>query len=223
MTGQISEITLEPANQEEIDNTIKVMGGEDWKLWMDALQQAGVLAENAMTVAYSYVGPELTFPIYRAGTIGKAKEDLENTAATITKSGVNAYVSINKGLVTQASSAIPVVPLYFSLLFKVMKAKGTHEGCIEQIQRLFAERLYTGLTIKTDDENRIRIDDLEMDDEVQTEVAKLWSEVTTENLEELSDVVGYRKDFKKLFGFDIEGIDYTADVDVDVKIASIED
>src|SRR5690554_7517643 len=183
-TGAVSDISIDPIDSDEdIANTIAVMGGEDWKFWIEELSKAGVLADNAKTVAYSYIGPELTYPIYRNGTIGKAKDDLEATVPVINDilSGVNgkAYVSVNKALVTQSSSAIPVVPLYISLLYKVMKEKGIHEGTIEQMQRLFAERLYTADgQIPVDDKGRIRVDDLEMRQDVQEEVAKLWKEAT---------------------------------------------
>lgn len=227
-TGSVTDISINPIeNQEDIDNTVAVMGGEDWKFWMEDLKEAGVLAEGVKTVAYSYIGPELTFPIYRNGTIGQAKNDLEATVETINEMlkdihGVS-YVSVNKALVTQSSSAIPVVPLYISLLYKVMKAKGTHEGTIEQMQRLFADRLYTeNGEVLLDEKGRIRIDDLEMDADVQAEVAKYWDLVTTENLEEISDIEGYRKDFFNLFGFNIDGIDYEKDSNENVKIPSIE-
>ena len=227
-TGSVTDISINPIeNQEDIDNTVAVMGGEDWKFWMEGLKEAGVLAEGVKTVAYSYIGPELTFPIYRNGTIGQAKNDLEATVETINEMlkdihGVS-YVSVNKALVTQSSSAIPVVPLYISLLYKVMKAKGTHEGTIEQMQRLFADRLYTeNGEVLLDEKGRIRIDDLEMDADVQAEVAKYWDLVTTENLEEISDIEGYRKDFFNLFGFNINGIDYEKDANENVKIPSIE-
>jgi enoyl-[acyl-carrier protein] reductase/trans-2-enoyl-CoA reductase (NAD+) len=224
MQGKVSTVSLEPATEEEIANTTKVMGGEDWMMWMEALLDAGVLADSAKTVSYSYVGPALTFPIYRAGTIGKAKEDMEKTVtaldALLSPIHGKAYVSVNKGLVTQASSAIPVVPLYFSLLFKVMKAHGTDEGCIEQIWRLFTDRLYQD-TVPTDEEGRIRIDDYELEPAVQEEVAKLWQEVTTDNLAALSDIESYRHDFYKLFGFGFDSINYDEDVDADVGIGSI--
>ncbi len=213
----VNDITIEPASEQEILDTAAVMGGEDWQWWIDALAEAGVLAPNAQTVAYSYIGPELTFPIYRNGTIGKAKEHLESTAKVLhgrlSKTGGAAYVSVNKALVTQASSAIPVVPLYISLLYKVMKEKGLHEGCIEQIQRLFAERLYNNADVQLDSGGRIRIDDWEMQPEIQTAVAKLWPTVTTENLKSISDFEGYQKEFLKLFGFGLPGVDYEAESD----------
>lgn len=224
-TGKVSEISIEPCNQEDIENTVKVMGGEDWALWMKDLQDAGVLAPNAMTVAYSYIGPELTEAVYRKGTIGRAKDHLEATAFEITEQlkdiGGKAYVSVNKALVTQASSAIPVIPLYISLLYKIMKQEGVHEGCIEQIQRLFSERLYLGEGIPTDDKGRIRIDDLEMRQDIQDKVAELWKEATTESLPSIGDLEGYRKDFYHLFGFDLEGVDYKADTDEMVQVPSI--
>ena len=226
-TGAVTDISIQPVdNDEDIQNTIAVMGGEDWKFWMEDLKNAGVLAEGVKTVAYSYIGPELTFPIYRNGTIGQAKNDLEATVPVLNNllsdlNGVS-YVSVNKALVTQSSSAIPVVPLYISLLFKVMKEKGTHEGTIEQMERLFSERLYTtdGI-VPLDEAGRIRIDDLEMAPDVQAEVAKYWNEVTTENLAEISDIEGYRKDFFNLFGFEVEGIDYEKDTNENVQVPSI--
>jgi enoyl-[acyl-carrier protein] reductase/trans-2-enoyl-CoA reductase (NAD+) len=191
------------------------MGGEDWAMWIEALSEAGVLAPGALTVAYSYIGPDLTWAIYRNGTIGRAKEDLEATAQRLTEklalTGGRAWVSINKALVTQASSAIPVVPLYISLLYKVMKAHGLHEGCIEQIQRLFAERLANGAAPQPDEAGRLRLDDWEMREDIQKEVAALWPQVTTENLPTLSDIAGYRAEFLRLFGFGLEGVDYGAE------------
>ncbi|MEM6884504.1 MAG: enoyl-ACP reductase FabV [Verrucomicrobiota bacterium] len=215
--GEVTDITIEPASEQEAADTVEVMGGEDWKWWIEALEAGGVLAEGATTVAYSYIGPELTFPIYREGTIGKAKEDLEQTAkdlhAKLSVSGGRAYVSVNKALVTQASSAIPVVPLYISLLYKVMKENGSHEGCMEQIQRLFAERLYNGADAQLDEGNRVRIDDWEMKTEVQSAVEELWPQVNSENLKEISDFEGYQREFLKLFGFGLPGVDYTAESD----------
>jgi enoyl-[acyl-carrier protein] reductase/trans-2-enoyl-CoA reductase (NAD+) len=221
--GIVSDITIEPASDQEIADTTAVMGGEDWEMWIDALNAAGVLAPGAVTVAYSYIGPKVTWAIYRNGTIGRAKEDLESTAARITAklapAGGRAYVSINKALVTQASSAIPVVPLYISLLYKVMKAKGLHEGCIEQIQRLFADRLFNGASPQLDAEGRIRIDDWEMRPDVQEEAEKLWPTVTTENLSAVTDFTGYHHEFLRLFGFEIEGVDYEADTNPLVPVA----
>lgn len=224
-TGNVTEVSIEPANQEDIDNTVVVMGGEDWQMWMNALNEAGVLANDALTLAYSYIGPEVTEAVYRKGTIGRAKDHLEATAFEITKQleSVNckAYVSVNKALVTQASSAIPVIPLYISLLYKIMKEDGIHEGCIEQIQRLFEHRLYSGSEIPTDDKGRIRIDDWEMRDDVQEKVAKLWKEATTESLPKIGDLKGYTSDFHNLFGFGFDGVDYQADTNEMVNISSI--
>jgi enoyl-[acyl-carrier protein] reductase/trans-2-enoyl-CoA reductase (NAD+) len=217
--GAVHDITLESANDQEIADTIAVMGGEDWEMWIDALRAAGVLAGSAITVAYSYIGPDLTWAIYRNGTIGRAKEDLEATAqrleAKLAPSGGHAVVSVNKALVTQASSAIPVVPLYISLLYKVMKAEGLHEGCIEQIYRLFAERLGQdgAAPAPLDEARRVRIDDWEMRPNIQQAVAALWPQVSTENLETLSDMAGYRTEFLKLFGFGLPGVDYEAEAD----------
>ena len=224
-TGNVTQVSIEPANQEDIDNTVVVMGGEDWAMWMEALKEANVLAEGATTVAYSYIGPEVTEAVYRKGTIGCAKDHLEATAFEITKdlASLNgkAYVSVNKALVTQASSAIPVIPLYISLLYKIMKAEGIHEGCIEQIQRLYQQRLYTGQAVPTDDKGRIRIDDWEMREDVQAKVAALWKESTTESLPEIGDLAGYKQDFLNLFGFGFEGVDYLADADEMVQVPSI--
>lgn len=219
--GLVESVSIEPANEEDIENTVKVMGGEDWELWMEALSDAGVLTPETKTVAYSYIGPEVTWPVYKNGTIGTAKLDVERASRAIhEKYGIEAYVSVNKAVVTQASSAIPVVPLYISILFKVMKAKGTHEGCIEQIVRLFKDRLYEG-ELNLDTEGRIRVDDWEMDPEVQAEVASIWPTVTTENLRELSDFDMYQKEFLELFGFGLDGIDYSIDVEVDRPIQSL--
>ena len=224
-TGIVTNVSIDPANEEDIENTVAVMGGEDWEMWIDALLKADALSDNAKTIAYSYIGPALTEPVYRKGTIGRAKDDLEATAFTITdklkaKNGT-AYVSVNKALVTQASSAIPVIPLYISLLYKTMKAKGIHEGCIEQIQRLFADRVYTGKAIPTDEKGRIRIDDWEMREDVQAEVDALWQKSTTETLPELGDLNGYKSDFLNLFGFGFEGVDYLADVNENIEIEGL--
>ena len=225
-SGVVSDITINPVeNEEDISNTVAVMGGEDWKFWIEDLKAAGVLAEGVKTVAYSYIGPELTYPIYRNGTIGKAKDHLEGSVPEINElladiHGVS-YVSVNKALVTQSSSAIPVVPLYISLLYKVMKEKGIHEGTIEQMQRLFAERLYTGEAPALDEKGRIRVDDLEMRADVQQEVSELWKKTTTENLEEISDIAGYRNDFFQLFGFNFNEIDYEKETSELVDIPSI--
>ena len=215
MTGELKEISAEPATEEEIAATVKVMGGEDWERWIAKLAVGGALAEGAITVAYSYIGPEVSQAIYRRGTIGKAKEHLEKTAAALNEKmealeGA-AYISVNKGLITRASAVIPIIPLYLSVLYKVMKKRGTHEGCIEQMERLFAERLYAGAGIPVDEENRIRVDDLEMNPDVQAEVAAIMPQITQENLKELSDFEGYRHDFLATSGFDIEGVDYQKD------------
>lgn len=224
-TGNVTEVSIAPANEEDIENTVAVMGGEDWSMWMDALKNENLLAEGATTIAYSYIGPELTEAVYRKGTIGRAKDHLEATAFTITDSlksiGGKAYVSVNKALVTQASSAIPVIPLYISLLYKIMKEEGIHEGCIEQIQRLFQDRLYSGSEVPTDEKGRIRIDDWEMREDVQVKVAELWKEATTETLPAIGDLAGYRNDFLNLFGFEFAGVDYKAEVNEIVNIESI--
>lgn len=215
--GSLHEVTLEPATAAEVDDTVAVMGGEDWEMWIQALADGGVLAPGATSVAYSYVGPELTWPMYHRGTIGRAKADLDERARSIDKrmreTGGRAFVSVNKAVVTQASSAIPVVPLYIALLFRVMKEKGIHEGCVEQACRLFASRLYNGETPELDEAGRIRLDDWEMRSDVQEEVGRLWDELTGENLSTLSDIEGYRADFLKLFGFGIPGVDYERDID----------
>ncbi|WP_428225533.1 enoyl-ACP reductase FabV [Flavobacterium sp.] len=224
-TGKVSEVSIQPAEQEDIDNTVVVMGGEDWMMWMEAMKAAGVLAEGAQTVAYSYIGPEVTEAVYRKGTIGRAKDHLEATAFEITEklSDLNgkAYVSVNKALVTQASSAIPVIPLYISLLYKTMKEKGLHEGCIEQMQRLFADRLFNGTEVPVDEKGRIRVDDWEMRVDVQDNVKALWAKADTDTLTEIGDLAGYKNDFLNLFGFGFEGVDYLADTNEMVQIESI--
>lgn len=222
MTETLKESSAEPATEEEVKNTIKVMGGEDWQLWIDALSKAGVLDNGFRTVAYSYIGPKLSHAIYRDGTIGQAKKDLEATALRLNEQlensvGGAAYVSVNKGLVTRSSAVIPIISLYLSVLFKVMKAKGTHEGCIEQMERLFAERLYTSENgsagkVPVDSEHRIRIDDWEMADDVQAEVARLMDGVTQENLAERCDLEGYKHDFLNINGFDVPGVDYNKEI-----------
>jgi enoyl-[acyl-carrier protein] reductase/trans-2-enoyl-CoA reductase (NAD+) len=222
-SGEVKEITIEPATELEISDTIAVMGGEDWKLWIELLLSEGLLADGARTVAYSYVGPRLTWPIYRHGTIGIAKKDLEETAHWLdtrlaSSVGGNAWVSVNKAVVTQASAAIPVVSLYISLLFRVMKQRGSHEGCIEQISRLCFDQLAAGKTVATDDGRLIRLDDREMQDDVQSEVAELWSRVTTENLLEISDFGTFRQEFSNLFGFHVDGVDYEALAETDVTL-----
>jgi enoyl-[acyl-carrier protein] reductase/trans-2-enoyl-CoA reductase (NAD+) len=216
--GIVSQITIEPANEAEIADTAAVMGGEDWEMWIEALLAEGLVAPGATSMAYSYIGPEVTWAIYKNGTIGLAKNDLERAARKIDASlkahGYGrAFISVNKALVTQASSAIPVVPLYISILYKIMKANGTHEGCIEQIQRLFATQLYGGTGLQFDDQGRVRIDDWEMRPEIQAEVARIWPQVTTENLASFTDIAGYRSEFLKLFGFGIPGINYEAEVE----------
>ncbi len=221
MTGKITQASTEPAQGNEIADTVKVMGGEDWARWMKQLQEADVLSDGCRTVAYSYIGPALSHAIYRDGTIGEAKKDLEKTAKSIDASlkSINgaAFVSVNKGLVTRSSAVIPIISLYLGVLFKVMKKNGTHEGCIEQMERLFAERLYTGENngpgnVPVDSENRIRIDDWEMDPKVQEEVDKIMPNVTEENVPELVDLDGLRHDFLIINGFDVEGVDYEADI-----------
>ncbi len=224
-SGRVSDISIAPCEGDDIENTVLVMGGEDWKMWIDALQKENLLSEGFTTVSYSYIGSSLTEAVYRKGTIGRAKDDMEATAFSITDSLKNirgkAYVSVNKALVTQASSAIPVIPLYISLLYKIMKAQGTHEGCIEQIQRLYSQRLYTGKPIAVDLEGRIRIDDWELNPEIQAQIAKLWETATTENLSEIGDIEGYRNDFHNLFGFGFEGVDYKAEANEMVGVPSI--
>lgn len=224
-SGKVSEVSIEPASADEVRQTVAVMGGEDWEMWLDALDQAGVLADSVTTVAYSYIGPEITYPIYREGTIGQAKNDLEATArkldARLRDRGGRAFVSVNKALVTQSSSAIPVVPLYISILYKVMKEQGVHEGCIEQMYRLFSDRLYSGSPVQVDEAGRIRVDDLEMQEHIQSAVLKTWQNIDTENLLANADLEGYRNEFLKLFGFGIETVDYDAEVDPDVSIAHL--
>ena len=224
-SGKVSEISIEPCSDNDVENTVAVMGGEDWAMWIDALKAQNLLAPGATTVAYSYIGPTLTEAVYRKGTIGRAKDHLEATAFAITDSlaDINgkAFVSVNKALVTQASSAIPVIPLYISLLYKIMKEEGIHEGCIEQIQRLYQQRLFTGNEVPVDEKGRIRVDDWEMRADVQDKIAKLWGEAVTENLSEIGDLEGYRKDFYNLFGFEVEGVDYKSDTDEMVNIESI--
>lgn len=222
MTNEISEVTIPTADQEEIEATVKVMGGEDWKLWIEALKEAGVLADNAVTVAYSYIGPKLTHPIYYDGTIGQAKKDLYKTADELQEEvdGLKAYVSVNKAVVTQSSAAIPIVPLYMSLLFKVMKEKGLHEGCIEQMYRLVHDRLCLE-DVVTDENRLIRLDDYEMKPEVQDAVAGLWGQVSKDNITELGDIEEYWQEFYEIFGFRIDGVDYEADVNIQGKIPSL--
>jgi enoyl-[acyl-carrier protein] reductase/trans-2-enoyl-CoA reductase (NAD+) len=221
--GVVSQVTIEPASPQEISDTVAVMGGEDWEMWMNALASAKLLAPGARAVAYSYIGPEVTWAIYKNGTIGLAKNDLERAARNIDSllklnGGGRAFISVNKALVTQASSAIPVVPLYISILYKIMKAAGTHEGCIEQMQRLFATQIYAPSGPKFDEAGRVRVDDLEMRPEVQAAVARVWPAVTTESLAAMTDIAGYRSEFLKLFGFGLAGIDYGADAEPHVPM-----
>jgi len=223
--GEVKNILIEEATPQEIDSTIAVMGGEDWEMWINFLAKENLLAEGVTTVAYSYIGPELTHRIYKDGTIGKAKEHLRLSAEKINtqlkKYQGRALLSVNKAVVTQASAAIPVVPLYISLLFKLMKDKGTHEGCIEQIYRLYKDHLCASDGLHSDANNQIRLDDLEMQDDIQEAIVALWPQINSENLNKLTDIEGYRHEFYRLFGFHVEGIDYHAEVDPHVKIASI--
>lgn len=220
----INETTLEPASAEEIAGTVAVMGGEDWQMWIDDLKAAGVLADGAKTTAFTYLGEEITQDIYWNGSIGEAKKDLDKRVLDIRRSlaekGGDARVSVLKAVVTQASSAIPVMPLYLSLLFKVMKENGTHEGCIEQVYGLYKESLY-GTSPQLDKEGRLRADLKEITPEVQGEVGKLWNTVTNETLGELTDFAGYKSEFMRLFGFGLDGVDYAADVNPDVKIKNL--
>ncbi|MDR2079427.1 MAG: trans-2-enoyl-CoA reductase family protein [Treponema sp.] len=223
LTAQIREVSVEPASEEEIANTVKVMGGEDWEIWIDGLGKQEVLSSTVRTVAYTYIGPELSWDIYKNGTIGRAKEDLERASRLINQklaiSGGAAWISVNKALVTRSSSIIPILPFYIACLFKVMKVKGLHEGCIEQIVRLYRDRLYTPetaqnpLKVITDSEGRIRIDDWEMREDVQRETAAQMAKVTEENIFETTDLAGFKHDFMEIHGFDVEGVDYEADVD----------
>lgn len=220
--GVVSDVSIEPATEQEIADTVAVMGGEDWELWMNALAEAKLLAPGAQSVAYSYIGPEVTWAIYKNGTIGLAKNDLERAAKNIDSllklNGGRAFISVNKALVTQASSAIPVVPLYIAILYKLMKAKGTHEGCIEQIHRLFTTQMYHGKTPQFDEAGRVRIDDWEMRPEIQDAVRQIWPTITTENLSTNTDIAGYRSEFMKLFGFGLPGINYDADTEPHVPM-----
>lgn len=223
LTNEITEVTIEPATEEEIKATVKVMGGEDWKLWIEALRDAGVLAEGAKTVAYSYIGPKLTHPIYYDGSIGQAKQHLYKTADELNAEidGLEAYVSVNKAVVTQSSAAIPIVPLYIALLYKVMKEKNLQEGCIEQMYRMFHDRLCQD-KVPTDENRLIRMDDYEMKPEVQQAVTDLWKTVTKDNINEIGDVDGYWQEFYEIFGFKIDGVDYDADVNIQGGIPSLE-
>lgn len=213
--NSISEATIHPASEEEITATVKVMGGEDWLDWIKALSDAGVLEQNAQTIAYSYIGPKLTYPVYYNGTIGIAKKHLYDTSLQINgqfaDKGIKAYISVNKALVTQASSAIPIVPLYMAILYKVMKDRNLHEGCIEQINRLFREKLMDGSPV-VDNEGRIRLDDYEMDEAVQSQVMEYWDQVNSDNINQFADMTGYWDDFYHMFGFRFDEIDYSKDV-----------
>ena len=222
----VIEATIEPATEQEIKDTVTVMGGEDWALWIDALSAAGVLAKDARTIAYSYIGTEITWPMYWHGTLGQAKQHLDNTAKALRErhGGLDARVGVMKSVVTQASAAIPVIPLYVSIAFKIMKEKGIHEGCIEQINRLFHDRLYRadGANAPTDDEGRLRLDDWELRDDVQDACKALWPTVTTENLRQITDYAGYKHEFLKLFGFDRSDVDYDAEVATDRRFDCVE-
>lgn len=224
-TGLVDEVTIQPAEGDDVAQTVAVMGGDDWEMWLDLLLAENLIAPGTQTLAYSYIGPELTWPIYKNGTIGRAKEDLERVQRALDVKlaplGGKAWVSVNKALVTQASSAIPVVPLYISLLYKVMKQHGTHEDCIEQMDRLFRERLYNGASPQPDAEGRIRLDDWEMAPEIQQDVMERWGRVTTENLNELGDFDGYQSSFLRLFGFGLEGVDYAADTNSALVVPSL--
>lgn len=226
ISGVVKEITIEPATPQEIAATEAVMGGEDWEMWITQLEDAGLLAPKAITLAYSYIGPALTHPIYKNGTIGRAKMHLSKTAHKLNQRlsaiGGRALISVNKALVTQASSAIPVVPLYISLLYKGMKKRGTHEGCIEQMDRLFREKLYGKGAPVLDENQMVRLDDWEMEPGLQAEIAELWKQVNTENVESLTDIQGYRIEFYQLFGFNHLGMDYTKETDPEVNIPSLE-
>jgi enoyl-[acyl-carrier protein] reductase / trans-2-enoyl-CoA reductase (NAD+) len=219
---KVSEITIQPANEQQIADTVAVMGGADWKLWLNMLEEQNLLAENFRTLAYSYIGPEMTWPIYRDGTIGRAKNDLELTARELRsrlsqKFGGDARIAIAKAIVTQASAAIPVVPLYMSILFRVMKERKLHEGAIEQMRRLFFDFLANDAKPQFDSEGRIRLDNREMLPEVQSQVAALWPQVNTENLRQLTDFAGFQRDFRSLFGFEVTGVDYAEPVETDLR------
>ncbi|MBT2749290.1 MULTISPECIES: enoyl-ACP reductase FabV [unclassified Lysobacter] len=224
----VIQATVEPATEQEIADTVTVMGGQDWELWIDALERADALAPGARTVAFSYIGTEITWPIYWHGALGKAKVDLDQTAqrlnTRLSRIGGGANVAVLKSVVTQASSAIPVLPLYIALVFKVMKEKGLHEGPIEQLNRMFRDRMYRedGQPAPTDEEQRLRLDDWEMREDVQAQCKALWPQVTTQNLFQLTDYAGYKHEFLKLFGFEREDVDYTKDVDPEVSFDCIE-
>tara|TARA_R110002049_G_scaffold177382_28_gene344612 strand:+ start:428 stop:1618 length:1191 start_codon:yes stop_codon:yes gene_type:complete len=221
---EVQDFHLEAATQEEIDNTVAVMGGEDWQMWIDALDDAGVLADGAKTTAYTYIGEKLTWDIYWHGTIGAAKKDLDKRVISIRErlaaKGGDARVSVLKAVVTQASAAIPAMPIYLALLFKVMKERGVHEGCIEQIDGLFRDSLYNAKP-QLDEEGRLRADGKELDPEIQSAVAELWEQINTDTLHQLSDFVGYKREFLQLFGFEVDGVDYDADVNPEVAIENM--
>ena len=221
---QVQEFTLEAATQHDIDQTVAVMGGDDWQMWIDALDSAGVLAEGFKTTAFTYIGEKITWDLYWDGTIGQAKKDLDKKVLAIREKlqakGGDARVSVLKAVVTQASSAIPIMPLYLAMLFKEMKQKGTHEGCIEQLYRLFTECLYHD-SPRTDEEGRLRVDELEMDPEVQAIIAQNWASISDDNLSELADFESYKREFLNLFGFEIAGVDYDADVNPEVDIPEL--
>ncbi|MBI5448140.1 MAG: trans-2-enoyl-CoA reductase family protein [Gammaproteobacteria bacterium] len=225
--GEVKDVTIEPATAEEIDHTVAVMGGDDWARWIDFLANEQLLASGVKTIAYSYLGPKLTHDIYKSGTIGKAKEHLNTTAHQLNQKLKSlkgqALISVNKALVTQSSAAIPVVPLYISLLYRIMKERGTHEGCIEQIYRLFKDFLYASLPPSLDGQGQIRLDDREMQQDIQNEIAARWPNITSDNLATLTDIAGYRDDFYRLFGFNLPGVDYLATCNPHVKIKSLDD
>ena len=220
LTGVVSEVTAEPATEEEIAHTIKVMGGEDWMLWIDQLMRRDLLERGFQTIAFSYIGSEQTRPLYRDGTIGAAKKDLEQKVESINRMlapiGGKALISVNKALITRASAVIPAVPLYIALLYRIMKAKKLHEGCIQQIYRLYHDLLFSEDFLKLDERGRIRIDDWEMRPDVQNEVRKLWQEVNQNNISELADLNGLREEFLRHHGFEMPGIDYSLDVQPDM-------
>lgn len=222
----LAEVVVEPATEQEIADTVKVMGGQDWQLWIDELSKARVLSDKIQTVAYSYIGTDLTWPIYWHGTLGKAKEDLDLAAQIInqklkTKGGA-AYVAVLKSIVTQSSSAIPMMPLYISILFKIMKEKSIHESCIEQVHRLFANKLYTGKEPETDERNRLRLDDLELREDVQKTLREILGQINNDNINQLTDYPGYKSDFLRLFGFGLEGVDYSAELNGEASFEVIE-
>lgn len=218
---KVSDVTIPPAAEEEIANTVKVMGGEDWMDWIKALKEADAIEDSAVTVAYSYIGPELTHPMYTNGSIGMAKNHLFQTSKEISgQLGIEAYISVNKALVTQSSAAIPIVPLYITVLYKIMKEQGNHEGCIEQMYRLYHDKLQKD-SVETDEEGMIRLDDLEMLPQVQDEVMKVWQTICDDNIEQAADIDGYWEDFYQMFGFRLENVDYAQDIDPNVDILSL--